>query len=300
MSDGILLVDKPSGLTSAEVVRTIKRTHRLESVGHLGTLDPMATGLLPLCVGAGTKIAQFLAAESKAYTGRIRLGLSTDTLDVTGQTIARAPVPWISADQIAGVAAALRGPQAQVPPMFSAVKVGGRELYKHARAGVAVERTPRSIVVESFELVRVADDLLDFSVRCSKGTYVRVLAEDVGRALGTLGTLESLRRTEFGSFGIADAVPLDRLLRPGADLPVIDLLAALDGARRLDVDGPTAFAIAAGQRDSLRRLSPPAAEERLGAVVAPDGGLLAVVAREGEAWRLSRVLMPEAVQLYRP
>ena len=300
MSDGILLVDKPSGMSSADVVRAVKRRHGLTSMGHQGTLDPMATGLLPLCIGAGTKIAQFLVAERKAYRGTIRLGLATDTLDVTGATVARAEVPVITEEQLAGVAAALHGPQDQLPPMYSAVKFRGRELYKHARAGTTVERVPRAIVIEELELRAAAPDLLEFSVRCSKGTYVRVLAEDVGRSLGTLATLASLRRTEFGPFTVDAAEPLDRLLAPDAGLSPIGVLPALAEARRLPVDDATAFAIAAGQPGGIRRLEPPASEERLGAVVAPDGRLLAVVARDGSAWRLCRVLLPEAVQLYRP
>lgn len=300
MRDGILLVDKPEGATSADVVRVIKRRHRVESIGHLGTLDPMATGLLPLCLGAGTKIAQFLAAESKAYTGTIQLGLRTDTLDATGQVLERAEIPAFEDGALKPVAAGLSGPQTQIPPMFSAVKVGGRELYKHAREGTVVERTPRTITIESFDLERVGADLLSFSVACSKGTYVRVLAEDVGRALGTVATLASLRRTRFGPFGIEAATPLAVLEEPGAELPLIGVLPALQDVRRLAVDEPTAFAIAAGQRGGLRRLSPPDPEETFAAVVAPDGNLLAVVAREGSSWSLRRVLMPEAVQLYRP
>jgi tRNA pseudouridine55 synthase len=300
VSDGILLVDKPAGSTSADVVRVIKRHHRLESVGHLGTLDPMATGLLPLCLGAGTKIAQFLAAESKAYTGTIELGLRTDTLDVTGETLERAEIPAFDPHRLAAVAVSLSGEQSQLPPMFSAVKVGGRELYKHARAGTLVERTPRTVTIESFELERRGENLLAFSVHCSKGTYVRVLAEEVGRALGTLAALASLRRTRFGPFGIEAATPLADLQEPGAELPLIGVLPALRDVRRLEVDEPTAFAIAAGQRGGLRRLAPPGPEETFGAVIAPDGNLLAMVAREGSSWRLRRVLMPEAVQLYRP
>jgi tRNA pseudouridine55 synthase len=300
MSDGILLVDKPAGMTSADVVRAIKRRHGLERIGHLGTLDPMATGLLPLCVGAGTKIAQFLNAESKAYRGTIGLGFATDTMDVTGQTVAEAEVPPFSWGRLEAVARALLGPQTQVPPMYSAVKVGGRELYKHARAGVTVERAARAIVIESLTLSALGADQVEFAVRCSKGTYVRVLAEEVGRGLGTLATLASLRRTEFGPFRVEAAVPLERLLEPGAELAPIGVLPALSEARHLVVDDATAFAIAAGQPGGIRRLEPPARDEKLGAVLAPDGRLLAVVAREGSAWRLCRVLLPEAVQLYRP
>lgn len=297
---GILLVDKPAGMTSAEVVRVLKRRHRFSAIGHLGTLDPMATGLLPLCIDAGTKIAQFLAAEHKAYTGTIRLGIATDTLDVTGAMVLEAPVPSLGAGDLEDLAARLCGEQVQIPPMYSAVKVGGQELYKRARAGEVIERAPRSVVIHALTLGLVAEDLLEFTVRCSKGTYVRVLAEEVGRRLGTVATLASLRRTEFGPFRLSAAVSLDRLLAPGTTPELIAPLAALQEVRRLAVDASTAFAIATGQPTGVQRLAPPGPTERIGAVLAPDGGLLAVVGRDGASWRLLRVLMPEAVQLYRP
>ena len=167
MIDGILLVDKPAGATSADVIRALSRRHRLKGVGHLGTLDPMATGLLPLCLGNATKLAQFLGAESKAYTGSIRLGIATDTLDVTGREVARADVPPIDAAQLGEVARRLSGEQHQVPPMYSAVKFEGKELYKHARAGTTVERTARPVFIEHFELKPAASgerEVLDFEV----------------------------------------------------------------------------------------------------------------------------------------
>lgn len=301
VADGILLVDKPGGITSAGVVRDVKRAHRLKSIGHLGTLDPMATGLLPLCVAGGTKIAQFLGAESKAYTGTIRLGIATDTLDVEGQVIEHAPVPDDVSSRLAAVAAGLRGRSEQLPPMYSAVKMGGRPLYELAREGVTVERTARPIEIYDFELRATdAPDLLGFAVRCSKGTYVRVLAEDVARALGTLGTLASLRRTEFGDFAVEEALPLAEVLaRAPGDLPVVSPLEALRSARRVPVAPAAAFAIATGQRGVLEAIEPPADAERLAALLAPNGGLLAVLEAEHGRWALRRVLMPEASQLYR-
>lgn len=301
MSDGILLVDKPGGTTSAGVVRDVKRAHRLKSIGHLGTLDPMATGLLPLCIGEGTKIAQFLGAEEKSYTGTIRLGVATDTLDVEGTVIAEAPVPDDVAARLEAVAASLRGPGEQQPPMYSAVKIAGRKLYEHARAGETVERAARPVTIHELTLEPdPAPATVRFAVRCSKGTYVRVLAEDVARALGTVGTLASLRRTSFGPFQVAEATPLaDLLARPSGELPVLEPLAALRTARRIPVAADQAFAIASGQRAALRRLAPPAGCDRLATLLAPNGGLLAVVEAEDGHWTLRRVLMPEASQLYR-
>lgn len=300
MADGIVLVDKPSGPTSARVVQALRRAHGLRSVGHLGTLDPLATGLLPLCVGSGTKIAQFLAAEHKAYEGTIRLGRATDTGDVTGRTVEERPVPRLGGGELEELARRFLGPGQQIPPMYSAVKVDGRELYKRARAGEVVERRPRPIRIDSLSLEPAAGDRLSFSVRCSKGTYVRVLAEEIGRALGTAATLESLRRTEFGAFRIDQARPLAELLAPGAELPLIEPRAALRGAREIPVPPRLAFAIAAGQRGALTELEAPGPGERLAVVLAPDGGVLAVLSARGGGWRLRRVLMPEATRLYRP
>jgi tRNA pseudouridine55 synthase len=304
VADGILLVDKPGGITSAGVVRDVKRAHRLKSIGHLGTLDPMATGLLPLCIGDGTKIAQFLGAEEKAYTGTIRLGVATDTLDVEGAVVAEAPVPADFGTRLEMVAERLRGPSEQLPPMYSAVKIAGRKLYEHARAGETVERQPRPIVIHELTLEpgSASDpaDTIRFAVRCSKGTYVRVLAEDVARELGTIGTLASLRRTRFGRFDVAEAHALaDVVERPAGDLPVLDSLSALRTARRIAVAAAQACAIASGQRGALGHIEPPAKEDGLATLLAPNGALLAVVEACGGHWTLRRVLMPEASQLYR-
>ncbi len=301
--DGILLVDKPSGITSAGVVREVKRAHRVRTIGHLGTLDPLATGLLPLCLGAGSKIAQFLLTERKAYTGTIRLGVATDTLDLEGTVVAEAPVPELDEAQLAALARRLTGPGEQRPPMYSAVKRQGRPLYELARSGVTVEREARPIEIYRLELrpVAGAPGTIEFAVACSKGTYVRVLAEDVARELGTVGALATLRRTEFGDFRIEEATPLAEILaRPPGDLPVIPSLEALRGARRVPVDAPRAFAVASGQRTALCGIAPPRAGERLAALVAPDGRLLAVLEAEAGRWVLRRVVLPEAAQLYRP
>jgi tRNA pseudouridine55 synthase len=302
-ADGILLVDKPAGVTSAGVVREVKRAHRPHSIGHLGTLDPLATGLLPLCIGRGTKIAQFLGAEHKSYTGTIRLGVATDTLDVEGRVLAEAPVPPLHAERLADVARSLTGAGLQRPPMYSAVKHRGKPLYELARAGVTIDRAERPIEISSLELETVASDpaLVAFAVTCSKGTYVRVLAEDVGRALGTLAALATLRRTAFGDFTLAEAHTLDAVLaRPPGDLPVIAPEQALRSARRIAVGAAQAFAIASGQRGGVAALGRPRPSDRLAAVVAPCGRLLAVLEVEHGEWALKRVVMPEASQLYRP
>lgn len=301
MPDGILLVDKPAGCTSADVVRAIKRRHRPKSIGHLGTLDPMATGVLPLCIDGGRRIAQFLGAEHKAYRGRLLLGRATDTLDVTGTVVREQPVPELPEETVGAVAEGFLGASEQVPPMYSAVKKDGKRLYELARDGMEVEREPRPIEIESFRLgLTGSREELEFEVRCSKGTYVRVLAADVGRALGTVACLASLRRTGFGDFEISECRSLDELLaREPGDLPVLAPRVALRGSQEIPVDASTAFSIAVGQRHVLERLEPPGPGGPLGAVIAPDGGLLAVLVPEEGSWTLRRVVMPEASELYR-
>ena len=301
MPDGILLVDKPAGDTSAGIVRRLKRVYRPRRIGHLGTLDPMATGVLPLCIDGGTRIARYLEGADKAYEGEIRLGIATDTLDITGEEIRRAPVPDFGTVDLDAVAHAFLGESEQVPPMYSAVKVDGQELYKHARAGREVERRARPIRIDRFSLQPGGEpETLRFSVDCSKGTYVRVLAEDVGAALGCPATLASLRRTRFGAFGVAECRTLDVLETEFPEqAPVIPSLDALRGVPQCAVDGRTAWEVAVGRKGALRSLPEVSEQERM-ALLAPDGALLAIVESEGPRWRLARVLYPQAADLYRP
>jgi len=208
---GILLVDKPEGMTSAGAIRALKGRLGSAKVGHLGTLDPFASGLLPLCIGEATKVARYLFLEAKAYEGRIRLGTETDTLDRTGTSVATAPVPEVTASDLARLHASFMGPQRQTPPMYSALKRDGVPLYKLARKGLEVDREAREITIDALELRLAEPTAIDFVVRCSKGTYVRVLAADLGRALGTVAHLERLRRTMVGTFRVEDAQAPDAL-----------------------------------------------------------------------------------------
>ena len=285
--DGVLIVDKPEGLTSADVVRIAKRSLRVK-VGHLGTLDPFATGVLPLCLGEGTKIAQFLNVADKIYTGRIRLGTDTDSGDRTGQVIRRAPVPEIDATRTGVVARRFIGEQLQTPPMYSAVKQGGIPLYKFARAGKEVERTPRAITVYRLELHPSGAGAMDFEVHCSKGTYVRVLAQEVAAALGSAGHLESLRRTAFGGFTLREASTIADL-EAGRCHGLLDLRVALGHLREIAIDAGCARRACQGQEAALRDL-PPATPEETAKLIGPTGNLVAVVsAGDQRRWRFERV-----------
>ena len=289
---GILLVDKPEGMTSAGAIRALK--HRLDGakVGHLGTLDPFASGLLPLCIGEATKIARYLLLEEKAYEGRIRLGRETDTLDGTGATIGTAPVPAVDPCELARVRAAFVGPQRQTPPMYSALKRDGVPLYRLARQGVEVEREPRDITIHALDLSLIEPTAIDFSVRCTKGTYVRVLAADLGRALGTVAHLECLRRTVVGPFRVEDARTPDALKTTDVtQWPLVEIARALVGLRRMSVGARDLAALRHGQQAPLRVLPPGRAGEA--ALVLDAAGHVAAIVEMAPAeagWRLVRLI----------
>ncbi len=216
--DGVLLIDKPAGITSAEAVRQIKARVRPARVGHLGTLDPFATGLLPILIGEATKLAPFLQDGEKEYEGVIRLGVETDTLDRTGAEIQTAKVPALTSEMLAEATARFTGRIVQQPPIFSAIKRDGVPLYRLARRGVEVEPPPPR-EVEISRLVLDAPDAtsIHFVAACSTGTYMRSLARDIGVALGTVAHLAELRRLRNGAFTLAGARPLAAVLDALAD-----------------------------------------------------------------------------------
>jgi len=288
--DGLLLVDKPAGITSAGVVREVKRRLRVAKIGHLGTLDPFATGLLPLALGEGTKVVSFLSQGQKSYIGVVALGRSTDTLDATGEVVARAGVPPLAPGFLEEVARRFRGTIEQVPPMFSALKRGGIPLYELARKGVDVDREPRQVRIESLSLAAVSAEEISISVRCSKGTYVRVLACDIATTLGTVGHLASLRRTAFGSFEVTSAIPLERVIS-GPELPILSPRVALAGLRELEVDERLASRIRKGQQAAAACLSESPRPAELAKVLSSGGELVALVAEEEGQWRIQRVFV---------
>lgn len=210
--DGVLLLDKPSGLTSNAALQRVRRLYRAAKAGHSGTLDPLATGLLPCLFGEATKFGSELLDADKTYQATIALGVVTTTGDAEGEVVERRPVAIEQAD-LERALERFRGLLSQVPPMYSALKHRGRPLYEYARAGERVERTPREVTIHELTLIRFERDRLDVVVRCSKGTYVRCLAEDLGRDLGCGASLAALRRTGVGRFSIADAVSPEALER---------------------------------------------------------------------------------------
>ena len=208
---GILLVDKPAGVTSHDVVNSIRRAAGLRRVGHTGTLDPLATGLLILCLGNATRLSEFLTGLDKVYEGVLRLGLETDSYDLDGKVVAERAVPDISEEQLRQAFARMTGAIEQVPPMVSAVKVGGERLYRRARKGEVVEREARTVSIHEFTLLSFASPDAHFRVRCSRGTYVRSLCHEIGAEFGCGGILASLRRTGVGAHTVDNAAPVSEL-----------------------------------------------------------------------------------------
>jgi len=249
-TDGILLLDKPGGLTSNAALTRAKRVLGIRKAGHTGALDPMATGLLPLCFGQATKVSAFLLDADKRYLAELKLGAETESGEAEGELIASQPEGAYDDETIQAVLALFRGPIDQVPPMYSALKHQGRRLHELARAGIEVERKPRPVVIHSLELIERSAERLTLRVDCSKGTYIRSLAVDIGKALGCGAHLTALRREDSGPFRLADAVTLDRLQAMNQEQARAMLLpadAALPDWASIDIDPQAAADIGHGR-----------------------------------------------------
>ena len=222
---GILIVDKPADWTSQDVAAKLRGVFHERRVGHGGTLDPMATGVLPIFLGRATRAVPFFESAEKEYVAEIRFGLVTDTQDATGHVLEERPVT-VDAEAVRQALAAMVGPQLQVPPMYSAVKVGGKKLYELARQGKEVERKARPIELKELELLSCDGDRASFRVLCTKGTYVRTICHDLGQRLGCGGCMSALRRTRAGVYGIDRAFTMEQILAGEAEILPVDSLFA--------------------------------------------------------------------------
>jgi tRNA pseudouridine55 synthase len=209
--DGVLLVDKPGAHTSHDVIARLRGKLRMRKIGHAGTLDPMATGLLIVLVGKATRVSQFIISLDKEYEGTIELGKTTDSQDADGEVMETRPVPPLTEADVKAAMQGFLGDQYQMPPMFSAIKIGGVPLYKKARKGEEVEREPRFIRVMSWDLLKFETPKIDFRLRCTKGTYVRTLGHDLGNKLGCGGHLTALRRTATDRFNVTQALTMEQI-----------------------------------------------------------------------------------------
>ena len=209
--DGIINVYKEAGFTSHDVVAKLRGILHQKKIGHTGTLDPMATGVLPVCCGKATKVCELLAGRDKTYQAVCRLGMVTDTQDTTGKVLEEVSVKDVTREQVMEAVKSFQGSSMQIPPMYSALKVGGRKLYELAREGVEVERKPREIFISDIKILQmdIEEQIFSMEVTCSKGTYIRTLCHDIGQKLGVGAAMENLVRTRVGNFRIADAMTLD-------------------------------------------------------------------------------------------
>ena len=210
--DGIIIINKEQGYTSNDVVQIIKKKFN-EKVGHTGTLDPMATGVLPILVGKGTLLSKYLINHNKIYTATLKLGIKTDTGDITGDVIQQKIVDEKCFENVKKVLEEIKGEQEQIPPMYSAIKVNGKKLYEYARKGLTIDISPRKINIYSTEVLNINKENkeIQFRVSCSKGTYIRTLCEDIAEKLGTIGTMSALNREQVGDFKITDSVKLSEI-----------------------------------------------------------------------------------------
>ncbi len=293
--NGIILVDKPAGISSAEVVRRVKARVKPARVGHLGTLDPFATGVLPILMGEGTKLAPFLEGGEREYAGLIQLGAETDTLDREGVVVRTAAVPALDAARIAELTARFSGEIEQTPPVYSAIKRDGVPLYRLARKGGEVAPPDsRRIEIKRLELEVAAPDAIRFTALCSPGTYARSLARDIGVALGSAAHLAELRRLRNGTFTLEDAAPLDKVLvaldTGGADLRLIGLREAIASMPEVTID--------AARERSLRNGDARALVESVPAIASRES-IPATASRESIPATTSRESIPAGAPLFK-
>jgi tRNA pseudouridine55 synthase len=280
--DGVLVVDKPRGPTSHDVVARVRRWVKPSRVGHTGTLDPAATGVLVVCIGASTRLARFLAADTKHYEGEIVLGASTDTYDAEGRILDQRPFDGIDLDRVKSAAASLTGRLAQVPPLWSAKRVGGRRAYEMARAGESPALPAVPVQVDRFDIEALGDGRARFQVECSAGTYVRSLAHDLGQLLGCGAHLASLRRVRSGPFDLSGALTLEGVEKAGEERRLgehvrsLDLLGLGMPAVRLTPEG--ARSASSGSRIPPGQMTGPATAGPGGMIrlISPEGRLLAI------------------------
>jgi tRNA pseudouridine55 synthase len=293
--NGLLLIDKPEGPSSAYVVRQVKNILGAKKVGHLGSLDPFASGLLLLGINEGTKVADVFLGASKSYHGVMTLGVQTDSQDFTGNVLAVRPVPTIGPTALRALEEKFTGDLQQIPPMFSALKKDGVRLYKLARQGKEIPREPRAVRIERLRLRKLNDCEIEFDVTCSRGTYVRTLAADMGEFLVCGAHLKSLRRVACGHLTVDRAVTLEQLeqLDSVMKAPLLSLEKALNHLRGITWDRHILSRLRLGQQDVLRQLGKPTEGEKLARILDPRGELVALVKWIDDTpearWQLVRV-----------
>ena len=286
---GVLSIDKPGGMSSHDVVNRVRRAAGTRRVGHAGTLDPLATGVLLVCVGRATRLVEYLVGQPKWYEATVRLGQATNTYDADGEIVAKRPFSHLTSIQINEALAPFLGPIQQLPPMYSAIKKDGQPLYKLARKGIEVERKPRSVTIYGLELLDVALPDVRLRVHCSTGTYIRSLAHDLGEQLGCGGHITTLRRTAIGRFGIDTAVPLPDLTPDTFTDYLMGMETAVSHFPRVEFTAEAAQKFFMGQF-----VTEPSAHADETLVRAYDyvGTFLGIVRRQQDSWKAHKMFPP--------
>jgi len=290
-SEGILSIDKPAGMTSHDVVQRIRRLSGLRRVGHAGTLDPLATGVLLLCLGRATRLAEYLMHLDKEYEATVRLGQTTDTYDSEGSIVTEKSYAHVTPDLLSETLPQFQGDIQQKPPMYSAVKKGGQPLYKLARRGLEVERSYRTVTVYTLELLSYESPELRLRISCSSGTYIRSLAHDLGESLGCGGHVAALRRKSVGAFTDGDAIPLETLDSGNLRAHVQGMDRAISHLPRVDLSESDVSALSHGQAVPMAALSP---ATDLARAYGPSGQFLGVMVASGSFWRPRKMFHSQA------
>jgi len=288
---GIIVINKPRGLTSNGTLQRVRKAFGAKSAGHVGTLDPMATGMLPLCLDEATKVIAEVESGGKCYEFTVELGSRTDTGDADGEVVERAAVPALDAARIQTALAAFRGTQKQVPPMYSALKRDGRPLYALARQGIEVEREARTIEIRRLELVAIRESAIDLVCECAKGTYIRVLGEDIARALGTVGHLTRLHRAWVEPFRDLPMCSLETALEgAGQGRNLLPADAPLQGLARASLTAEQLAAVRHGQAVQAEAHPRPPQGRRV-RIYAPDGLFVGLAEARPDGWLQPRRLI---------
>lgn len=289
--NGILNLDKPAGLTSHDVVSRVRRLSEMRRVGHAGTLDPLATGVLVVALGRATRLLEYVVGQPKTYEAVVRLGQTSTTYDAEGELSPPAPLLELSSAALEEALDPFRGPISQVPPMHSALKRGGQRLYELARQGVTVEREPRPVTIYDLQLLDWRPPDLSLRVQCSAGAYIRSLAHDLGQALGVGGYLAALRRTAVGSFTLAHATALDTLDTENIAASLLPPDSAVAHLPILSVDGEAARQLRHGQRLPRQAAR---GDAGLARVYGPGGDFVGIVSAAGAAWKPEKIFVEES------
>ena len=291
-SEGILSIDKPGGMTSHDVVNRIRRLSGIRRVGHAGTLDPLATGVLLVCIGRATRLVEYLVGQPKVYEATIRLGQSTNTYDADGEILTERPLDDLTPERLIESLAQFRGVIQQLPPMYSAIKKDGQPLYKLARKGIEVERAAREVTVYELELLDYALPEVRVRVTCSSGTYIRALAHDLGEVLGCGGHILTLRRTAVGDFLVQEAAPLLELDLASLAAKLQPSDSAVDQLPRLALSEPDTQSVLLGQRVARSEETTSAALVR---AYDPAGRFIGILAAaEDQSWQPHKIFHPVA------